>query len=99
MAVDFPLIPVITAIAYGVIPLGLWWVILHYPSLRVKLLGLFAHMLVVCVRSALRVTWPESVFWGWGEVHTVTAILSAICFIAGIGRQWRQRKRNANHPI
>lgn len=86
------LVAIINAVAYGVIPFGLWWLIIHYPALRIKLVGLFIHMLIVCARTALRATYPASALWDWSDIHTVTAILSALCFIVGIGRVWWLRR-------
>lgn len=80
------LIAVVNAVAYGIIPIGLWWIITHYPSLRITLLGLFLHMSVVCVKSALRVTHPYSQLWDWSNIHTATAVLSAGCLMWTVGR-------------
>lgn len=88
------MISIINALAYGVIPIGIWWIVVRFPALRLALLGLFIHMSLVCLRSALRVTHPYSVLWDWSDIHTATAVLSASCFGWTIGRTWwRERFR------
>jgi hypothetical protein len=87
------IIGITNIVAYGVIPLGLWWIIIHYRPLRLKMAGLFVHMIFVCVRTAMRAAVPESVFWDWNDLHTATAALGAVCLVAGIIAEERRRGR------
>lgn len=87
MATD--ILNVVNIVAYGLIPIGLFWIIIHYPSLRVLLFGLFVHMLIVMVRTTLRTVYPETAGWDWHDIHLTTATFSALAFAFGIWRGWR----------
>jgi hypothetical protein len=84
------IIAAINIVAYGVIPLGLWWVIIHYKPTRLALSGLFVHMVIVCGRTAIRTFYPDSIFWDWNDLHTATAAISAVCLVVGILREYRK---------
>ena len=77
------------ALAYGLIPIGLWWIIIHYRTLRIPLFGLFVHMAVVSVRAALLVH-PVPIEINWDAIHLFTAALSAGCLIYGVVKMWRE---------
>lgn len=84
MAVDLETVRlIVNASAYGLIPIGLLWIIAHYRFLTVALFGLFLHMAVVSVRTALMAV-QVAVTVDWPDIHLTTAALSAVCLLVGV---------------
>jgi hypothetical protein len=82
-----PTLLILGQIGYGLIPIGLLWTIFYYPDVRYRLMGIFLHMLVVAIKQALLVAYPQLIMFDWIDIHRATAILAGLCLLYGMRKK------------